>query len=522
MSFKNSPKDAWILAAATLGVLLTRLPFLSAGYGADPDAWTIIYAAQRMAATGRYQYSRFPCFPVPEIFYTGIYWAGPFGCNLVTAIFSAAVFLLFVLIMRHYKAECSLLGGFALAFTPVIFINSANTMDYIWALCFILGATYGVLRRRPVLAGISLGLAIGCRISSGAMLLPLSMLWKCKKGDRAKGDCPDLRGHRREALVGENGTVPFKSQKAPVPSCPWKPALLFTVVALATGAIAYLPPFYYYGTGFLRVYAQGYLPLAFVRQQFMEGVWGPVGVAALAVALAAAVVARLRGQAPYQTAPLPLISEKGDCPNSSGAIAQRWSAKMGLSPLCLQNVPAPCPCPDKWTLWCWILAVAIYVAAFFAAPHEAGYLIPALPFVILLLARGIDRRVFQFFCLAVIASSFITVNRRGVHLDGPMIDEHRLRRLYTARVDDIVRKTQSLPARSMVIAGSYTAMVWVKTFPPRADGPRYDGLIDMKKLNEYLAEGYSLYYTTGERDNTLGYYGFDLTDYGAKPIDVEP
>ena len=24
------------------------------------------------------------------------------------------------------------------------------------------------------------------------------------------GDCPDFRGHRREALVGENGTVPFR------------------------------------------------------------------------------------------------------------------------------------------------------------------------------------------------------------------------------------------------------------------------------------------------------------------------
>ena len=69
-----------------------------------------------------------------------------------------------------------MLAGFALAFTPQVYINSSNTTDYVWALAFILGSLYFVLLGRPLMAGILLGLAIGSRITSGAMLLRLGVL----------------------------------------------------------------------------------------------------------------------------------------------------------------------------------------------------------------------------------------------------------------------------------------------------------------------------------------------------------
>ena len=60
----------------------------------------------------------------------------------------------------------------AYAFTPLLWINSMSTMDYMWALSFILGAYYMLLEERPSWAGLMLGLAAGCRLPSMVFLLP--------------------------------------------------------------------------------------------------------------------------------------------------------------------------------------------------------------------------------------------------------------------------------------------------------------------------------------------------------------
>ncbi|MEP6937397.1 MAG: hypothetical protein ABI871_04945, partial [Chthoniobacterales bacterium] len=50
-----------------VGVALSRLPFLDAGYGVNVDAWRVARAARHIAQTGEYEASRFPGYPVHEI-----------------------------------------------------------------------------------------------------------------------------------------------------------------------------------------------------------------------------------------------------------------------------------------------------------------------------------------------------------------------------------------------------------------------------------------------------------------------
>ena len=56
---------------------------------------------------------------------------------------------------------------------PVIFINSVNAMDYMYALASLLAALYAAIRRKPILSGAALGLAVGFRLSSIVYLAPL-------------------------------------------------------------------------------------------------------------------------------------------------------------------------------------------------------------------------------------------------------------------------------------------------------------------------------------------------------------
>ena len=130
-------------------VLASRLPFLSAGYGSDPDAWRIAGAARVLGTTGEYVASRLPGYPVPEILYSLIWKGGPIALNLVTALLSASSVALFFLSLRLLSCHNSFSLSLGLAFTPIIYVNSTNAMDYVWALTFILGGFYLVIHDQP-------------------------------------------------------------------------------------------------------------------------------------------------------------------------------------------------------------------------------------------------------------------------------------------------------------------------------------------------------------------------------------
>ena len=101
-------------------VLVSRLPFLSAGYGVEEDSWGIALAGLHTHMSGIYEPSRFPGHPVHEYIYSA--WRGhsAFFYNFFSAFFSAVAALVFAMILKHLNFRYAFLGALALAFTPVV------------------------------------------------------------------------------------------------------------------------------------------------------------------------------------------------------------------------------------------------------------------------------------------------------------------------------------------------------------------------------------------------------------------
>ena len=164
------------LALLLLLVILTRIPFITAGYGTDPDAWRVAETALRVWHTGIYEPSRLPGYPLHEIVnapLTGM--GGSLLSNSATLLVALLVLILWNHIALREARHPALLVAI-LAFTPLFWKNSAVTMDYVWSLLFILLAFQASTERRALMAGLFIGVAAGFRpgnaIAGAACMIP--------------------------------------------------------------------------------------------------------------------------------------------------------------------------------------------------------------------------------------------------------------------------------------------------------------------------------------------------------------
>ena len=230
-------------------VFLSRLPFLSAGYGLDGDSWAVAITALKLHETGNYIVSRLPGYPVQEWLTSVVIGGGAFAVNCLTAIVSTIGFLFFVLTLRALRFRSIYLAGFALAAVPILYIHSTTAIDYNFALAFILIALFFVIKDNPLLAGIFLGLAIGSRITSGAMLIPFAIM--LTKSMSVRGNVMRI--------------------------------LRLTIPALLIGALVFIPVFLQYSWGFFTYYDVPYPSIPKVLYKFSLEVWGVLGFAALII-----------------------------------------------------------------------------------------------------------------------------------------------------------------------------------------------------------------------------------------------
>ncbi len=243
---------------------LSRLPFLDAGYGVNVDAWRVARVAKQFSETGLYEVSRFPGYPAHEILCSWIWRGGPRALNGASAICSVAAVWAFVACARRLGCRDALLAGLALAMTPVFFINSVTAKDYVWALAFVLGSLFCALDQRPRLAGLLLGLAVGCRLTSAAMVFPLALI--------LFGEME--RPQRSHALVG------------------------FGLTTLATSLIVFAPVWLRYGTRFFTFYENHARPdWATITLRASSEVWGNIGLFGLGAALAGTAICYWRAPA---------------------------------------------------------------------------------------------------------------------------------------------------------------------------------------------------------------------------------
>jgi hypothetical protein len=175
--------DRRVLMAMIIIYALIHIPFIGIGFG-EPDAWRNGLAALNIGQGYGYAPNRVPGFPVVELCFGFLAKWVPaetlwIYTNGLTLLISLAGIYFFFKIAQYHKTPHPLIPVLALYFIPVIFINTAFSMDNLWAMTFILIAYWCLLKVRPFWAGLFFALAIGSRLTSAIFIFPflVCLVW---------------------------------------------------------------------------------------------------------------------------------------------------------------------------------------------------------------------------------------------------------------------------------------------------------------------------------------------------------
>lgn len=447
----------WQLAIVFAVVLLSRVPFVDAGYGVNVDAWRVALTAREIALTGDYSVSRFPGYPIQEIVCSWFWRGGPFVLNALSAIFSAIAATAFAAIAQKLAGRDALLAALAFAATPILFISSVSSKDYVWAIAFILLAILSALHQRTVLAGMFLGLAVGCRIASLSMLFPIALILFS-------------RSDRHQGIVS---------------------VTKFVGISIITAIIAFSPVWLSYGTAFWRFYEHARPDWLTILSRGTLEIWGTLGL--LGLLLEACVLSLSR----------------------SGLIRKLADSTIWLASI--KELPDP---PDrlsssrsKWLIVALVLWLAITVAVYLRLPDQAGYLLPAVPAVLLLAQQVVSRRAFQFACACLILSPFVDLGPKGLQAGAIFAD--RAERIHTLdQVEHFLGYAETLPGQNTIVVGAWEPII--ATIAPHIAHGRnhYVYLLDDVTLAAVLARNEPIFYAPRMREFNQRIYGIDLTKYG--------
>jgi hypothetical protein len=247
--------QAFAFAVLAVAFVASRVAWLDRGYGSDPDAWRVALTGRYFWTEGSYFPSRLPGYPLHELVTTLLvrdrWLVEPWvWTNLSTVFVSLAGVYLFAQLARDLNVPNKGVLTLGFAFAPLLWLNSVMTMDYMWALTFILGAYLALVRKQARWAGVLLGIAAGFRLTSLFMFVPFALLlWRTER-----------RSEIRPVLTS----------------------------ALAVTLVAYLLVLMEYGIKFLNFYDQDVALADFVKRLGKDGL-GIVGALALLGALALAL-----------------------------------------------------------------------------------------------------------------------------------------------------------------------------------------------------------------------------------------
>lgn len=447
-------------------VFISRLPFLSAGYGVEEDSWGIVLAAFNTYSTDIYEPSRFPGHPVHEFIYSTFWGLPPFFYNSTSAFFSAIATVFFALILKELKFRHFLIASLALAFTPVFYISSTYTIDFIWTIAFILISFYALLKNQFVLCGIFLGLAIGCRITSGAMLLPfLIIFWE-------------------KNAVQEN----------------IKKGLRILLPLIIVTFISYLPLINQFGLGFFMYYDQfPYPSMAKVFYKMIPGVFGFVGILAIGICVASIFINRKK-------------TVNGEL--FEGGL----SKKIVLSSfvVIVLFIFSYFRLPQKSGYMITIIPFVILLFGYYLNSKLFNFLCSTLIISSFVFGINLTDKL-RGASYSRLAMTF-NVSGQELFLDpisGPIFSDYSKRLQKMKYTDEVIDMTSHINTKTVVISGWWYNEIMVTIISSnntKNSFVRFESYIDSEKMKKYIADGYVIKYLPEQNIYNDQMFKMDFTD----------
>ncbi|HHH80529.1 MAG TPA: hypothetical protein ENL24_00815 [candidate division Zixibacteria bacterium] len=180
--FSAKPK-VW-LVLIIIAYFISRFALLKTGFGLDPDAWRIANSAFDLHFLGYYHPSRLPGYPLPELIDSILITQGWIATNLATSIISLLGITFFYKILSKLRMKLKLLITISFALMPSVWINSANSMDYMWATSFLIMALYFLIDEKVCISAILLGLSSASRMSNAIFVVPFAYWILSSEGKR--------------------------------------------------------------------------------------------------------------------------------------------------------------------------------------------------------------------------------------------------------------------------------------------------------------------------------------------------
>jgi hypothetical protein len=445
-------------------VFSSRLPFLYAGYGVEEDSWGIALAAFHTKLTGMYEPSRLPGHPVQELIYSVLWGAGPIVYNGLCAFFSSVAVVFFALILKQLNFKHFFIASLAFAFIPVYFISSTYTIDFVWTEAFALISFYCLLKNNFLLCGIFLGLAIGCRITSGAMLLPFMLIaWQ---NNQLKQNVLTL--------------------------------LKISVPMALVAFIVFVPVIQQFGLSFFMYYDQfPYPPVAKVLYKMVIGVFGLVGTVAMGVALLL-IVFNYKKQ------------------NVGTLFANGLDKKIiaaSIVIIVLYTI-SYFRLPQKSGYMIAVLPFVIILLGYYLNGKNFIAICVAIvlsPFVCSInltdKLRGAEYSDF---------AKVFTVAGQEIFFDpitGPLFSDYSKRKQKMKYTETVIEKINVLQQNTVVIAGWWYNEVMVELIEKNKNNfVIFESYIDAIKINKYLSEGYQLVYLPEQNKYNDLMYKMNITD----------
>jgi len=168
-----------------------------------------------------------------------------------------------------------------------------------------------------------------------------------------------------------------------------------------------------------------------------------------------------------------------------------------------------------------LAAVALYLIAFLRLPDEAGYLLPAVPFVLLVIALLAPPRAVAALAAALLLSSWIGWQHARPTLEGLIVEDHLVRESQQRSTREIIDAVAGLPANATIVCGWVLPRIRLALDGDQEGPHQFVYLVeDLGDYQHYQQLGRQLYYLPGVDLYESQAHDLELSELGARELAV--